>query len=163
MWGSQFPPPHPDGDDPSGRHTQFTPLDAEASCDAVLGALAADRVPFESTSRFGLALFERTEKADASPTAAGYRATSHGEPSNPVEAARVRAYAAVRAMVEQEGGVSPYEICADLAAGDGTAQDAGQGVGEAPRRFHATLRTLKGKHEMVFANEGTEIRLVEVR
>jgi S1-C subfamily serine protease len=113
----------------------------EASCNAVVAALASPHPVADAMSRFGLALYEWAEKQGSSSDEAGYRAGVQGEVENPVEAARLRAYGAVRARVEQEHGVRPFAACTEVKPGS------------APSTFVATFATRTGSHQLVFGEE----------
>lgn len=129
---------------------------AEASCNAVMGALSADAPPFAVMSRFGLRLFEATEDDRANRLSAAYRDGVRGLPTSPTDVARLRAYGATRAKVEQEGGVGPFEVCANVSADT-------SGASPATNRFRATLKTAAREHEMIFEQESGIVRLIELR
>ena len=122
---------------------------AMASCNAVVAALASAHPTGEAMSRFGLALYEWTEGRPRSTSEASYRAQVRGEPSNPVDSARLRAYGAVRALVEDEDGVRPFEACTVAAAKGQTV------VG--------TFRTRTASHELTFQEEHGAMRAVAFR
>jgi hypothetical protein len=113
----------------------------EATCNAVVAALAAPHPVADAMSRFGLALYEWAEKQGSSSDEAGYRAEVQGEAENPVESARLRAYGALRARVEKEHGVRPFAACTDVKPGG------------APATFVATFATRSGAHQLVFSEE----------
>jgi hypothetical protein len=100
-------------------------------------------------SRFGLALYEWAEKQGSSSDEATYRSEVQGEVENPVEAARLRAYGALRARVEKERGVRPFAACTDVKPG------------AAPGTFVAMFETRDGVHRLVFGEEHGLERVVE--
>jgi S1-C subfamily serine protease len=126
---------------------------AEASCNAVVSALSSAHPVGDAMSRFGLPVFEAT-KDEEGHNAAEYRSQVQAQAESPVEQARLRAYGAVRARVEDEGGVMPFATCSNVKA------FAGKG---ASARYLATMQTRTAKHELVFAEENGAVRLVEVR
>jgi S1-C subfamily serine protease len=126
----------------------FDPKHVEASCNAVVGALASPRPVVDSMSRFGLALYEGTQPRQGSIEAVAYRDRVQGQPGNPVDAARLRAYGGVRAAVEEEHGVRPFEVCFDVKTGDTTGS------------FRAKFRTRSKTHELTFAEEHGVLRVV---
>jgi S1-C subfamily serine protease len=128
----------------------FDAKHAEASCNAVVAALASARPSGEAMSRFGLALYESEGAKATTADAAAYRERVQKEPENPVEAARLRAYASVRAAVEQEHGVRPYEVCFDNKAG------------EAAGTYQGSFRTRSKTHQLTFAEEHGALRVVKV-
>jgi hypothetical protein len=71
-----------------------------------------------------------------------------GEAENPVEAARRRAYGAVRSRVEQEHGVRPFAACAEVKPG------------AAPATFVATFHTRTATHVLTFREEHGVERVV---
>jgi S1-C subfamily serine protease len=127
---------------------------AQASCNATLGALTSVRPLSDSMSRFGIAIFDANKDNDGGK-AANYRSLVQGSADNPVEEARLRAYGFVRAMVEAEGGVRPFEVCSKM-----TVVDAPAAVG---RRFLSTIKTRTKDHVLVFGEENAAIRLLEIR
>ncbi len=124
------------------------PKNAEASCNAALGALAAPHPVGAAASRFGLALFAWAEARPSLTEAASFAQQMQAGPGNPVDDARRRAYGTIRAEVEQEGGVRPFETCSDVHAGD----VAGTVVG--------SFRTRKGVHTLTLAEEHAVMRVV---
>jgi S1-C subfamily serine protease len=128
---------------------RFDTRQAEASCNAVVAALASARPSGEAMSRFGLALYESGGQRGASADAAAYREKVQGQASNPVDAARLRAYASVRAAVEEEHGVRPFEVCFETKAG-GT-----------PGSFSAKFRTRSRTHQLSMAEEHGILRVVK--
>jgi serine protease Do len=120
----------------------------DASCNAVVAALAAPHPVADAMSRFGLALYEWAEKQGSSSDEATYRSEVQGEVENPVAAARLRAYGAVRARVEHEHGVRPFAACTDVKPGI------------APATFVAMFETRDGVHQLVFSEEHGVERVV---
>ena len=124
------------------------PRHAQASCNAAVSALAATHPVGDAASRFGLALYEWSE-SHASPTDARSYAEGMAEGTgDPVDDARRRAYGVVRAQVEKEGGVRPFEACSELHPGT------------APGTMVATFRTRKGTHQLTLAEEHSVMRVV---
>jgi S1-C subfamily serine protease len=121
---------------------------AEASCNAVVGAFSSAHPVGEAASRFGLPLYEWAEAQPQIEGAAMFSEQMREGPGNPVDAARRRAYGTLRAIVEAEGGVRPFEACSDVRAGD-----AGGTV-------VATFRTRRKSHTLTFAEEHAVMRVV---
>ncbi len=110
---------------------------AEASCNVVLEALAAERPTMASIDRFGLVLFESIEKrGDARSGSRKHRDRVVGAPEGPIDDARLRAFEVVREEVEPLGGVLPFETCSNVTR---TASSA-----DGPATFTATFRTRTG-------------------
>lgn len=126
---------------------------ARASCNAVAAALASPTPVAPALSRFALSLFE-AHQGQATSEAARYRDQVEGDRENPVEAARAYAYGVVRAKVEEDGGVRPFSLCTDVREVDASSGGA---------QFSGTLATRTGKRELLFAEEGGAIRLVQMR
>jgi S1-C subfamily serine protease len=131
---------------------------AEASCNAVVASLAAGRPSFAAMSRFGLAVFEATEHEERTSQASRERERVEGHSGSPVDEARLRAYGAVRAKVEADGGVRPFETCRDV-----KELPASGGADLAGPTYAATMRTRQGKCELTFAAEHGVLRLVQIR
>lgn len=96
------------------RPAVFGVLHAEASCNAALGALAAEGPSIESIRHFGLSLFEESERRTERTTRRSARII--GEVAGPLDEAAVRAFEVASELVDAAGGVSLYETCADVAA-----------------------------------------------
>ena len=126
---------------------------AEASCNAVVSALAASSPTGQAMTRFGLSVFEKAELPKSS-RAAAYRERLQRRPDGPIEEARTRAYGAVRTRVEEERGVRPFEVCRSLRQLETTSL---------PRAFTATMKTRSASHDLLFAEENGVLRLVEFR
>lgn len=111
---------------------------AEASCNVVLDALAAEHPTMAAIDRFGLALFESVEaRRDAGKTSTRkHRDRVVGAPEGPIDDARLRAFEVVREDIEAAGGVLPFETCK-------TVTRAASADGAAPT-FTATFRTRSG-------------------
>ncbi len=124
---------------------------AEASCNAVVGAFSSAHPVGEAASRFGLALYEWAEAQPQIEGAAAYSEQMREGPGNPVDAARRRAYGTLRAIVEAEGGVRPFEACSDVRAG------------EAAGTVSATFRTRRKSHTLTLAEEHAVMRVVGFR
>jgi S1-C subfamily serine protease len=127
----------------------FDPKHAEASCNAMVAALASPHPTEEAMSRFGLALYESTLAKQGTAGASAFRQAVKGDPENPADVARWRAYGATRVMVAGEGGLRPYEVCRDVRPGrDGT--------------FTATFPTRTQTHQVTLAAEHGVIRAVRL-
>ncbi len=129
---------------------RFDVMQAEASCNAAVGALASPRPAGESMSRFGLALYETAAARAGGTDAAAWRERVAMRAGDPIDAARLRAYAGLRAAVEEEGGVRPYEACFE-------ARAAG-----APGTFTAKFRTREKVHAITLAEEHGVLRVTKV-
>ena len=132
----------------SERHVAFDAKNAEGSCNAAVAALASPHPAGEAMSRFGLSVFAWTEAQPRRDERVDYKDEVRGQPSTPFDLARLTAYAAVRAAVERERGVRPYEVCSDLKPG------AERGT------FVATFHTRAGKrHALVLGEEHGAVRV----
>lgn len=118
-------------------------LAAEASCNLALDALSADPPPLASVRRFGLAPFEAWEaRRDGEAVVHGHGDRVLGELAGPLDEARVRAYEIVRAVVERERGVAPFETCGRVAAdGEGFVATF---TARSGATFRASLRVERG-------------------
>ena len=125
---------------------------ATAACHAVLGALSAAAPDGQSMTRFGLALFEASDREAASVRAVEVRDRVQRVFGGPTEEARIRGFASVRARLDDEGGVRPFELCANV-----------RPIASPPGAYEGTIRTRKGvEHKLVFAEERGALRLVAV-
>jgi S1-C subfamily serine protease len=132
----------------SERRALFDAKNAEGSCNAAVAALASPHPAGEAMSRFGLSVFVWTEAQPRHDERVDYKDEVRGQPSTPVDLARLTAYAAVRAAVERERGVRPYEVCEGLKPG------AERGT------FVATFHTRAGKrHALVLGEEHGALRV----
>jgi len=121
---------------------------AEASCNAIVAAFESAHPVGSAASRFGLALYEWAESQPSLSLAASYGEQMQEGPGNPVDDARRRAYGVIRAEIEEEGGVRPFEACSDVHAA------------EAPGVVVGTFHTRRGQHTLTFAEEHAVMRAV---
>jgi hypothetical protein len=129
---------------------------AEASCNVVLEALAAEHPTMASIDRFGLALFEGLEQqSDRKSSTRQYRDRVVGAPEGPIDDARLRAYEVVREQIEAAGGVLPFEICTGVTRSATPA--------DASATFTATFRTRSGvAFRATLSEEHDVVRLTAV-
>lgn len=129
---------------------------AEASCNVVLEALAAEHPTMASVERFGLALFETIEKrSDARSSTRKHRDRVVGAPDGPIDDARLRAFEVVREEIEVAGGVLPFETCRSV-----TRSATGA---ESPATFTASFRTRTGGvYRATLIEEHDLVRLVAI-
>ena len=126
---------------------------AMAACHAVLGALSAAAPDGQSMTGFGLALFEASEREAASVRAVEVRDRVQRVFGGPTEEARIRGFASVRARLDDEGGVQPFELCTNV-----------RPKASPPGAYEGTIRTRKSvEHQLVFAEERGALRLVAVQ
>ena len=123
-------------------------MHAEASCNAVVGAFQVSHPSGAAASRFGLALYEWAEAQATLSQAASFSEQMQSGAGNPVDDARRRAYGAVRAVIEEEGGVRPFEACSEVHATS------------APGVVVGTFHTRRGTHTLTFAEEHAVMRVV---
>jgi S1-C subfamily serine protease len=130
----------------------FDELHAQASCNIALEALSAEHPTVTSIERFGLSLFERRAR-EAPPTKVVHRDPYRvvGVIDGPLADARLRGYEMIRAELEADEGVAPYETCTDVARGASGGAAAG---------FTATFRAHSGA--LYRATLGEENGLVRV-
>lgn len=125
---------------------------AEASCNAVLGALSAQAPDGHAMTRFGLAIFEASAKERPSTRAVEHRDRVQRVLGGPVQEARIRAFASIRARLDDEGGVRPFEVCRNVRARASTSG-----------AYEGTFTTREGgEHKLVFGEEHGALRLVAV-
>jgi len=124
---------------------------AKAACNAVVGTLSTPAPSVAEMRRFGLRLFEASENERTVTKAVAYREEVRGGADNPVEEARLYAYGAVRARIEEEGGVGPFATCSAVGPRAG-----GKG-------FEGKFRSLEKEHVMVLDEEGGVIRMTELQ
>ena len=129
---------------------------AEASCNVVLEALAAEHPTMASVERFGLALFEALEKRNEVPSSTRkHRDRVVGAPEGPIDDARLRAFEVVREEIEVAGGVLPFETCRSVTRSATTA--------EAAATFTASFRTRTGGvYRATLVEEHDLVRLVAI-
>ena len=129
---------------------------AEASCNVVLEALAAEHPTMASVERFGLALFEALEKRNEGPSSTRkHRDRVVGAPEGPIDDARLRAFEVVREEIEVAGGVLPFETCRSV-----TRSATGA---EAAATFTASFRTRTGGvYRATLVEEHDLVRLVAI-
>lgn len=129
---------------------------AEASCNVVLEALAAEHPTMASVERFGLALFEALEKRnEARSSTRKHRDRVVGAPEGPIDDARLRAFAFVREEIEVAGGVLPFETCRSVTRSATSA--------EAAATFTASFRTRTGGvYRATLVEEHDLVRLVAI-
>jgi len=74
-----------------------------------------------------------------------------GSPSSPPEEASLRTFAEMRRRVENELGVSPYELCTEVRA-----------LGD--QRFSAKVRTRSGAvHKLILGPEQASLSVIEFK
>jgi S1-C subfamily serine protease len=130
----------------------FDASHAKASCNAVLGALSAEAPTGYSMTRFGLALFEASKQQQLSTLAVESRDRVERVIGGPVQEARIRAFASMRAKLDEEGGVQPFEVCTNV-----------RPQASSPGAYEGTIRTRDGvEHKLVLAEEHGALRLVSV-
>ncbi len=129
---------------------------AEASCNVVLEALAAEHPTMASVERFGLALFETIEKRnDARSSTRKHRDRVVGAPDGPIDDARLRAFEVVREEIEIAGGVLPFETCWSVTRSATSA--------ESPATFTASFRTRTGGvYRATLVEEHDMVRLAAI-
>ena len=129
---------------------------AEASCNVVLEALAAEHPTMASVERFGLALFEALEKRNERPSSTRkHRDRVVGAPEGPIDDARLRAFEVVREEIEVAGGVLPFETCRSVTRSVTSA--------EAAATFTASFRTRTGGvYRATLVEEHDLVRLVAI-
>jgi hypothetical protein len=124
----------------------FTPLHAEAVCDAAL-TLFYGVAPHQSlVSRISASL-DTTEPLDAE--ASVYRSRIRVAEDTPADARQADAYAKLRVRLAGWGGVPQLAQCSDVAEAT-------------PGRFVGRFPTRKGPHTMTFAAESGALRVVAV-
>jgi S1-C subfamily serine protease len=147
---------------------------AEATCNAVVGALASSRPAPQAISRMGLALYDWAESRQGSVESARWRAVvegqAHGQEvvDNPSEEARLRAYGSLRAAVEDDDGVRPFEACFDVRPKEHTPKEhsiggnsiGGTSAGGTTGAYLAKFKTRTGTHELELAEEHGLLRVV---
>ena len=121
---------------------------AAAACNMAVAALASASPQIEETFRFGLPLHASFDASSRTATASHHRQRVVGQPLNALETARTRLYAGVKASLDAEGGVELYAACTDVHETDG--------------RFTATFATATASHDVVLADEGGTLRLVDI-
>jgi S1-C subfamily serine protease len=129
---------------------------AEASCNLVLEALAADHPTLTSIARFGLPLFETAEKrSEGKSSTRRHRDRVVGNATGPIDDARLRAYEVAREDIELAGGVLPFEACSDV------VQVASAPAG--PASFTASFRTRTGVvYRATLSEENDLVRLTSL-
>jgi S1-C subfamily serine protease len=128
--------------------------DATASCHAIVGALSMPRPGLLAMARISLKLYEGTASESMNSKASAYRQSLDSAALDPTDEARIRAYATLRAKVEDEGGISPFGVCKQL--------EVRNASGSTPS-YITRLHTRKGDHELVFEQEQGVVRLVQVK
>ena len=105
-------------------------------------------------TRISLKLYEGTASESMSSRASAYRQSLENAALDPSDEARIRAYATLRAKVEDEGGLSPFAACSPIEV---------RNAGNSKPGYASHLHTRKGDHELVFEQEQGVVRLVEAK
>lgn len=119
---------------------------AEASCNAVVAALASSRPVAAAASRFGLALYDWAKKQPSNAMIRRNTDLQEGS-GDPVDQARREVFRAIRNQVDDEGGVRPFEACSGLHAGD------------TPGSMTATFHSRTGVHTLTLGEEHSVVRV----
>ena len=130
--------------------SSFDLAHADATCAAVVAALSSAKPTADAMSRFGLALFEAGQQHGTSIEAAAWAERIPKQPDSmvtPVETARIRAFAGLRAAMEQEKGIRPFETCFDVK----TASQAGAFTGSFRSRSQTHTLTIEAEHGVLRA------------
>ncbi len=133
----------------AGDRRSATLKHAEATCNALVSAFAAYAPSRGAVDRVSLTLFDPAQRTTDARTNA-YRERVAGAPESPVADYRARAYARLRARVEDAGGVARLSPCEDL-------KDAGD------HAYTATFHTRTGTMTVKLQEEEEALRLVDLR
>lgn len=87
---------------------------ARASCHLAVAALGALEPSYAELDRFGVALYDGREDRAGTTEAAAIRAHVGGRPENAVARLRAYAFSALRAELDEVGGVQPFARCQNL-------------------------------------------------
>ncbi len=102
--------------------------------------------------RFGVATYERLGPRLGSADAMRHRNAVAGAPTRATDVLRIRAYAALRARLDEERGVPPYSTCRDVRRVDDSAQV-----------FRATIATRTREHQLTLGVENGLLRVLEIQ
>jgi S1-C subfamily serine protease len=99
----------------AGDHRSPTPKHAEATCNALVSAFSAYAPSRGAVDRVSLGLYDPAQRTMDARTNA-YRERVQGEPESPAADYRAKAYARLRAAIEDAGGVPRMTECSDVTA-----------------------------------------------
>lgn len=119
---------------------------AQAACNFFVAALGAHSVGYDALDRIGIALYEDRADRTGASVATRHRKRVLGQPTEATSLARAHAFGALRAELDESGGVSPFSTCENVKRAKGT--------------FVADLPTRRARYRVVLAEEHGMLRVV---